>query len=88
MGHSQNEVVGCLEASIEEVSEKCQSQLLRIAELQADDYHLDRPLFYACQEARERFCHDVKSGEGRVYKCLMKHSTEDLMPEAVSVFLI
>ena len=67
------------------MSGKCQIEILRIAELQADDYHLDRPLYYACQEARERFCHDVKSGEGRVYKCLTEHITNDLMPQPVSL---
>ena len=65
-------------------SDKCRKQLVRIAELQADDYHLDRPLFYACQEPRERFCHDVKSGEGQVYKCLLKHINEEMMNDEVS----
>lgn len=40
---------------------------------QADDYHLDRQLYFACQHDREVFCADVQSGEGRVYDCLMKN---------------
>jgi len=86
--HEQMEVISCLDDNIEQVTEKCQDELLKIAELQADDYHLDRPLFYACQEARERFCHDVKSGEGRIFKCLMTHANEDLMQEKCSSKLI
>ncbi|XP_057291039.1 Golgi apparatus protein 1-like isoform X2 [Hydractinia symbiolongicarpus] len=85
--HEQAEVVSCLEASIDSVSDKCQHQLLRIAELQADDFHLDRPLFYACQEARERYCPDVKAGEGRIYKCLLNHVTDEMMPAECSTKL-
>ena len=82
--HEQGDVAGCLNAELEKVkSDKCKKQLVRIAELSANDYHLDRPLFYACQSPRERYCHDVKSGEGRVYKCLLKHIDEEVMPEDV-----
>ena len=52
--------------------------------MQSDDYHLDRPLFYACQSAREKFCHEVKSGEGRVYECLVANMNQELMDEEVN----
>ncbi|XP_065676137.1 Golgi apparatus protein 1-like isoform X1 [Hydra vulgaris] len=86
--HEQSEVVSCLEANINELTPQCQEQILKIAELQADDYHLDRPLYYACQEARERFCRDVKSGDGRIYKCLTEHITNDLMSQQCALKLV
>ena len=50
--------------------------------MQADDYHLDRPLFYACQGAREIFCSKVPAGDGKIYECLIKNSQHpDMDPE-------
>ncbi|KAJ7370349.1 hypothetical protein OS493_032848 [Desmophyllum pertusum] len=79
--HSQNDVLECLEEHQEELSQKCQKQIYRLAELSSDDYHLDRPLYYACLDDRERFCADIPSGEGRVYKCLKKHKSEETMSD-------
>ena len=73
----------CLASKIGKLKSKCRKQLLRIAELQADDYHLDRPLFYACRDAREKFCEKVQAGEGRVFECLFKHKSEVGMPKEV-----
>ena len=56
-----------------------------MAELQSDDYHMDRPLFYACQNARELFCKNVQSGEGRIYECLIKNSQAEDMDIDVSL---
>lgn len=81
--HSQNEVLECLEEHEEKLSEQCQKQIDRLAELSADDYHLDRPLYYACKDDRERFCEQVQAGEGRVYKCLKKHKNEATMSDEV-----
>ena len=53
--------------------------MLRVAELQAEDYHMDRPLYFACREDRERFCASVVSGNGKVYHCLLKHKMEKEM---------
>ena len=58
-------------------------QVLRVAELQAEDYHLDRPLFFACREDRERFCASVVSGNGKVYQCLLQHKMEKEMSRKV-----
>lgn len=62
---------------------KCQEQLVDIAKMQADDYHLDRPLFYACEKAVRTFCPETKSGDGRIYKCLLENKNNDLMPKKV-----
>ena len=81
--HGQNDVLECLEDHEDDLSEKCEKQIYRLAELSADDYHLDRPLYYACRDDRERFCSEVAAGEGRVYKCLMKHKFEETMSAEV-----
>ncbi|CAG2104936.1 unnamed protein product [Medioppia subpectinata] len=74
--HTQGETIECLEKSADKLSPKCEHQILRIAELQSDDFHLDRGLYFACRDDREKFCHRIQSGDGRVYRCLMKHKLE------------
>ncbi|CAL4099705.1 unnamed protein product, partial [Meganyctiphanes norvegica] len=54
-------------------------RMVLLSELQADDFHLDRALFFACRYDREQFCENVRAGDGKVYKCLMKHKTERKM---------
>ena len=39
---------------------ECQHEILKIAEMQSDDYHLDRALFMACREDRKTVCPDVR----------------------------
>ncbi|XP_064105225.1 Golgi apparatus protein 1-like [Macrobrachium nipponense] len=77
--HSQGSTIECLTKNARELGRECHKQILRLAEIQADDFHLDRPLFFACREDREKFCDNVRAGEGRVYKCLMKHKMERRM---------
>ena len=76
--------VECLSHHVSVLTETCKRQILRVAELQADDYHLDRPLFYACRDDRERFCADINAGAGRVYQCLYRHKFARDMTIAVS----
>lgn len=71
--HSQGFTIECLAKSPRELSDDCRHQILRIAEIQSEDFHLDRPLFFACREDRERFCDKVSAGEGKVYRCLVNH---------------
>jgi len=75
--------LSCLSKHILELGAKCKLQLLRVAELQADDYHKDRQLFLACRDDRETFCSDVRAGAGAVYKCLYKHKFDLKMTHAV-----
>lgn len=42
-----------------QVSERCKKAILRVAELSSDDFHLDRHLYFACRDDRERFCENV-----------------------------
>ena len=55
------------------MSAECQKEILRIAEIQSEDFHMDRPLYFACREDRDRFCEKIQAGDGKVYKCLMNH---------------
>ncbi|EMP29815.1 Golgi apparatus protein 1, partial [Chelonia mydas] len=89
--HSQGEVVACLEKGLVkeaeesdpriQVSDVCKKAILRVAELSSDDFHLDRHLYFACRDDRERFCENTQAGEGRVYKCLFNHKFEESMSE-------
>ncbi|KAL2762145.1 Golgi apparatus protein 1 isoform 1 precursor, partial [Daubentonia madagascariensis] len=68
--HSQGEVVSCLEKGLVkeaeerepkiQVSEPCKKAILRVAELSSDDFHLDRHLYFACRDDRERFCENCR----------------------------
>ncbi|XP_039254984.2 Golgi apparatus protein 1-like [Styela clava] len=83
--HSQGAVINCLEEKIvdgETVNEDCAKQIVRLSELTSDDYHLDRNLYFACKDVRERLCEEVQSGEGKVYKCLFRHKFDhEMTPE-------
>lgn len=52
--------------------------------MQSDDFHLDRALYYACREDRDRLCGQVPSGNGRVYRCLYEKKFDTMMTPAVS----
>ncbi|XP_061594181.1 Golgi apparatus protein 1-like isoform X1 [Cololabis saira] len=89
--HSQGEVIACLEKALVKeaeqpdrgrpIKEECQKSILRVAELSSDDFHLDRYLYFACRDDRERFCQNTQAGEGKVYKCLFNHKFEEAMSE-------
>ena len=81
-------MIECLEDNLAELPAECQAEIKKVAELSSDDYHMDRAIFYACQDARDRFCSGVQSGEGRIYKCLMEHKAEETMAEDVRKCLI
>ena len=79
--HSQTNTIECLQEHLEKLSLLCKHEILRISELQSDDFHLDKPLFFACRSDREKFCKTVSSGNGRIYKCLMQNKQENEMSE-------
>uniref|UniRef100_A0A673GYC4 Golgi apparatus protein 1 n=1 Tax=Sinocyclocheilus rhinocerous TaxID=307959 RepID=A0A673GYC4_9TELE len=90
--HSQGEVIACLEKGLvseaEEqpaitINEDCKKSIMRVAELSSDDFHLDRHLYFACREDRERLCENTPAGEGKVYKCLFNHKFEESMSDKV-----
>lgn len=75
----QGKTIQCLSLKINQLEDKCKMQIFRIAELQSNDFHLDRPLFFACREDREKMCNRVPSGNGRVLDCLMRNKFNELM---------
>ncbi|XP_077982397.1 Golgi apparatus protein 1-like [Glandiceps talaboti] len=82
--HNQGSTIACLEKHMDGdhvIGSECRKQIFRVAELQSDDYHQDRALYFACRNDRERFCENVQSGSGKVYKCLVKHKFEHDMTE-------
>ena len=83
VAHNQGATINCLESKIKQLTEGCKKQILRVAELSADDYHNDRSLFFACRDDRERFCEAEAAGQGQIYKCLLKHKFKEDMSEGV-----
>lgn len=75
----QGKILECLVNKIGDLYDGCRKQLLRVVELQADDYYLDRQLYYVCREDRERFCVDVSVGGGKIYECLFKYKFDKMM---------
>ncbi|CAB3405076.1 unnamed protein product [Caenorhabditis bovis] len=69
------------------LGDECKHEVLRLAEMQADDFHLDRPLFFACRADRERYCKDVPSGQGKVFECLMLSRNDQFMDPQCSNML-
>lgn len=84
----QGKTIECLKEKTKVLSKMCLHQVHRVTELQADDYHLDRPLYYACRIDRERFCDEIAAGSGRVFDCLARHKFERDMSDAVSILLM
>jgi len=82
--HNQGRTLRCLAAVFEKLHDNCKQELVRVAELQSDDYHNDRQLYYACRDDREILCPHIKAGEGRVYRCLYRHKFERRMSDDVS----
>ncbi|CAF4720327.1 unnamed protein product [Rotaria sp. Silwood1] len=77
--HNQGAVISCLSKKHDKLSTNCLKQIFRLHEMQSDDYHLDRALYSACREDRERFCSQVTSGNGRVYRCLYENKLNTMM---------
>uniref|UniRef100_A0A915IXR4 Golgi apparatus protein 1 n=1 Tax=Romanomermis culicivorax TaxID=13658 RepID=A0A915IXR4_ROMCU len=85
--HSQGGTLECLLQKMNDSGDKadnlltpqCRHQVFRLADMQAEDFNLDRPLFFACRDDRERLCHSVQAGQGRVFNCLMENVPSRLL---------
>ena len=55
--------------------------------MQSDDFHLDRPLFFACKNDRKTLCPKVISGDGRIFQCLLSHKEDNEMSKECRVQL-
>ena len=82
--HEQGAVVSCLSSKYNVLAPGCRKEIFRLAEMQSDDYHLDRALYYACRDDRDRLCAKVPSGNGRVYRCLYEQKFNTMMSLNVS----
>ncbi|CAF1424247.1 unnamed protein product [Rotaria sordida] len=80
--HKPGAVVSCLSQKYTKLSSQCRREIFRLAEMQSDDYHLDRALYYACRDDRERLCEQVSSGNGRIYRCLYDQKFNSMMSPA------
>lgn len=84
--HSQGEVIACLEKGLvreaeeqpgaHSIKEDCKKAIMRVAELSSDDFHLDRYLYFACREDRERFCENVMTFD--IFSGLIRLSIENI----------
>ncbi|KAJ1370206.1 hypothetical protein KIN20_031890 [Parelaphostrongylus tenuis] len=95
--HTQGMALECLISKVVKQSKQvadplhlldaaCRHEVMRLAEMQTDDFHLDRPLFFACREDRERFCKDVPAGQGKIFECLMMNRNNQFMePECANI---
>ena len=77
--HQQGQTIECLREHLDQLADACHKQILRVGELQSEDYHLDRQVYYACRIDRENLCAEVKAGDGEVYKCLFSKKEESGM---------
>lgn len=75
-GGSRGETLSCLQTKVQVLGPECRGEVLRVSEAQADDIRLDRQVFLHCATDRLRFCPDVTTGSGAVYKCLMLHKAD------------
>jgi Golgi apparatus protein 1 len=83
--HTQGSVIGCLEKNYKRVSVQCKAEIRKVAELQANDFNLDRALYFACKDDRSLLCGSIAAGEGKVFECLMEHKQDPKMsPECTS----
>ena len=80
---SQGHTIECISKKPKDLQQECRHQLLRVAELQSEDFHMDRPLYYACRDDRERLCPKTKAGDGKVFRCLFRHKFDRLMTSEV-----
>lgn len=80
--HSQGLVLECLSKHVDQVEPACKEEILKIAEFQSDDFHLDRPLYFACKDDRQQLCSNVQAGQGRVFECLLNHKADEMMSES------
>ena len=48
---------------------------------------MDRPLYFACREDRERFCSETQAGEGKIFQCLTQHKDDKQMEPECSKML-
>uniref|UniRef100_T1H7V1 Uncharacterized protein n=1 Tax=Rhodnius prolixus TaxID=13249 RepID=T1H7V1_RHOPR len=80
--------LSCLQKYLLKLKKACQTQVLRLSELQAENVKYDKQLLTKCASERRLFCEDVSMGSGQVYECLFRHKDEQRMsPQCASELL-
>ncbi|KAF8362128.1 hypothetical protein PRIPAC_89051, partial [Pristionchus pacificus] len=68
------------------LQDDCRHEVMRLAEMQAEDFNLDRPMFFACRSDREKYCRDVPAGSGKIFECLLFNRHDQFMqPECAKI---
>jgi len=81
---SQSDTLACLQVHIDNLSPKCQKQVLHLSELQSANIHLNQQLYLACGRDVRRVCPDVHPGSGEVYTCLLQYKSDRYLSKSVS----
>lgn len=79
--------LSCLQKYLLKLKKACQTQVLRLSELQAENVKYDKQLLTKCASERRLFCEDVSMGSGQVYECLFRHKDEQRMSPQVFILL-
>ncbi len=65
----QGRIVNCMQQHEAELSAACRDQI-------AEAREKTQAFAKACKPDAEKFCKDVKPGQGRIIRCLKQHQTE------------
>lgn len=77
----QASTIACLQTHQNVIQETCKNELLRLAEIQAENIKLDRQLYADCADDHLRYCQDFTPGSGRVFTCLFQLRQDKLRPQ-------
>lgn len=72
---SQGETIACLQENIDILSDVCKKRVFHLSELQSENIKLDRQLFLSCNTDVQKFCPNMRPGNGGIYKCLTKNKS-------------
>ncbi|KAF5829593.1 hypothetical protein DUNSADRAFT_15858 [Dunaliella salina] len=66
----------CLRQNKDQLSEPCRVEETKLAAIEYSDIRLATKLNKLCSEEKAVYCKEVKSGRGRMIKCLLDHMAE------------
>lgn len=85
---SGSNTLSCLQHNLLELQKSCQSQVLHLSELQAENIKYDQQLFTSCSDEQRFFCNNVGIGKGLMYLCLIRHREEPQMSQKCKIELL
>nr|XP_023023092.1 Golgi apparatus protein 1 [Leptinotarsa decemlineata] len=69
---SQARTLTCLQNNIFKVKDSCKREISHLSQLQSLNIKLDAQLYVDCSDDQQRYCHQLVTGSGRVFPCLMR----------------